>query len=74
MTVPADMRREALWTWMYERPERYGLTTEEIVDLIGHPYDKVGHYRYSRCFDDLKALERQGSVVRLPGRPARWTL
>jgi sugar-specific transcriptional regulator TrmB len=51
-------------------PEHGGLTASEIVDVIGHPYS--GHGCYDRCFDDLKALEREGYVERLPGRPAHW--
>lgn len=73
----AAYRRDMLLTWL-RRAERGEMTAEEIVDQIGHPYlpyDEVGHYRYSRCFDDLLALEREELVYRVYlSRPARWGL
>jgi hypothetical protein len=62
-------RRRDLLRWITERPEHEGLTASEIVDLSGI-YD--GHGRADRCFDDLKALEREGAVLRYDGRPAQW--
>jgi hypothetical protein len=64
-------RQADLIGWMRERPAHDGLTATEITDVIGHPYDAIGHYRSARCFDDLKDLAAQG-VVRREGRPARW--
>lgn len=65
----ADYRRQRLLDWMHERSTHTGLTATEIVDVAGV---YTGHGRYDRCFDDLKALEREGYVDRLPVRPARW--
>jgi hypothetical protein len=68
MTATED-RRGVLLAWITERSYHYNLTASEIVDVSGI---YTGHGRYDRCFDDLKALARQGAVERLPGRPARW--
>jgi hypothetical protein len=65
----AEERRQVLIDWMHERPEHSGLTALQIVEMAGI-YE--GHYRYDRCFDDLKALKREGYVDRRPARPARW--
>ncbi len=70
--LKATERRAALLAWMRERPTHEGLTAEQIVDVIGHPYDKVGHYDCSRCFADLLALFDAGELVRYDTRPARW--
>jgi hypothetical protein len=67
-------RRDALLTWLRAEP-RGTLTAREIVSLIGYPYDELGHYRESRCFDDLLALQRERAVRRVPDAlPARWEL
>lgn len=66
----AQWRQEELRHWMGERSAHRNLTATEIVD-VSEIYE--GHGRYDRCFDDLKALERAGDVVRGKGCPARWS-
>jgi hypothetical protein len=76
-------RREGLLRWMRERSEHEGLKASHIAQAAwtcqwigGRPTAKMVYgakYREARCRDDLKALEAQGYVTRLPGRPARWT-
>src|SRR4051812_47722805 len=46
-----------------------GLTATEIADVSGL---YSGHGRADRCFDDLKALAKNGWLTRCAGRPARW--
>lgn len=73
MSLPrqsAGDRRRALMNWLCARPAHSGLTAQEIVDVSGL-YE--GHYRYSRCFDDLNYFARLDMVHR-EGRPARWVI
>jgi hypothetical protein len=74
MKASAELRRASLLRWMRsERGDEW--TASEIVDVIGYPYDELSHYRESRCFGDLVALERDGLVYRVYlTRPARWGL
>lgn len=67
MTV--QERREMLLEWLQWR-SYHTYSSREIVNnfLV---YDYVKH-REARCFDDLKVLEAEDRVRRLPGRPARW--
>lgn len=62
-------RREKLLEWMAVRP---GLTAGEIVEMSGIYWSIGWSDNVGRCRRDLKALEREGKVRRLPGRPARW--
>lgn len=72
-----NVRRHRLKQWLNAESETTGsmaatgLTATEIVNESGL-YE--GHYRYDRCFDDLKVLEDTGFVIRGDGRPALWRL
>lgn len=67
------LRQAELLRWMRECAAHNGLAAAEIVGVIGRPYDRCGHYRIARCFDDLKALADAGLVERHNCRPARWS-
>jgi sugar-specific transcriptional regulator TrmB len=64
-------RRDALLGWMRDRSVSEGWTAYELAEQSGV---YRGLYRYERCFEDLKALERKGRVRRSLGRPARWSV
>jgi hypothetical protein len=61
-------RREVLLEWLRERgPETAnGIATGSLI------YQDGMEYRFDLLRSDLRALEKQGKVWRLPGRPARW--
>lgn len=67
--VAANARRAELLAWLSESPMHHDLTAREIAEVSGI---YVGNGRVERCSNDLKALEREGSVWRSDAYPAEW--
>jgi hypothetical protein len=68
---PTSLRRDALVVWLAYRALTAGHIANFAQDADG-AWLYSGHGKADRAFDDLKALEKQGRVERLNGRPARW--
>lgn len=71
---PAE-RREQLLAYMARNCFVTKPTVEYAVHmsslyLLRHPTDWEA--QFARCRRDLDALEQEGKIRRLPGRPARW--
>lgn len=64
-------RRERLLAWMADL--LFAVPRAVIVETSGLYVERnITDNLQQRCQRDLRALESEGKLVRLPGRPTRW--